>query len=172
MVLCSVRLHLGILYSLTAGMSSYEHSTVILKPLILYEQLGFNTIPFLELKWKLIRSRHAHVFIYFPQLDLLVFWICLCAYEFVCTVERPIKLCDQVHVSAGCRRQARRRSALCPHCRGWMVCLGSACVHSVKQPAFIFIHHHHRDDLAFREGACLSAMLMRFQGCSVAHKLF
>lgn len=54
-------------------------------------------------------------------------------YECVCTVRRPIKACDQVQVSAGCRRQARRRSALCPHRGGWMARSGTVCVLWVNQ---------------------------------------
>lgn len=79
--------------------------------------------------------------------------VCVCLYECVCSVRKPIKACDQVQVSAGCRRQTRRRSARVSTSHrmdglfGDSVCSLSKTVGT----AFISIHHLRRDDWAFRE---------------------
>lgn len=85
-------------------------------------------------------------------------------YECVCTARRPTKACDQVQVPAASQRQARRRSALCPHW-GRMDSLfgdGVCPLGKTVGAAFISIHHLRRDDLAFREAGHLSALLMMF----------
>lgn len=94
--------------------------------------------------------------------------MCLCLYECVCDVRRPIKACDQVQVSVGRRRQARRRSAHVSTSQrmdglfGDSVCSLSKTVGT----AFISIHHLRRDDLAFREaGRPVNEDLRRF-GCT------
>lgn len=155
MVFCSVRLHWGALHLLPAEVRSHEHSVDCFELLTLTQSCYLSKI----VDDVSDSRRVACVLTCFLKLHFFA-----PPYECVCTVMGPIKACDQVQVCAGCRRQAGRRSALCPHLGGWMVCLGTAVCSLSKTvgTAFIPIHHLRRDDLAFRGAGRLSALLMRF----------